>query len=307
MGSVFAELLALVAPPGCASCRAPTGAGERLCARCTRALPWLRRACPRCALPSHRGRACPASGAAFARAWAPMAYEGVARDLIAALKFRGALGVADLMAAHMAANLPAELRRPAIAGGDGWRPATDGRSSPGGGDGWRPATGGRSSPGGGDGWRPAIDGRTSLGGEGLWRPATGGRSSPGGGDGWRPATLGDGEPGLAVVVPVPTVASRSRRRGFDPAGAVAAAFARRLGRPLVACLERRDHAARQVGTGRRARRAPGRIAFVARAPPPLVLLVDDVHTTGATLDAAARALVAHGVTVVAALSYARTL
>ena len=35
--------------------------------------------------------------------------------------------------------------------------------------------------------------------------------------------------------------------------------------------------------------------------------VDDVHTTGATLDAAARALAAPGTTVVAALTYARTL
>src|SRR5262245_4026049 len=100
------DLLALLAPPACISCRAPVAAGERLCAPCTRALPWLRRACPRCALPSHRGRACPASGAAFLRAWAPMAYEGVARDLIAALKFRAALPVANLMAAHLAANLP---------------------------------------------------------------------------------------------------------------------------------------------------------------------------------------------------------
>src|SRR3954468_14350880 len=86
---------------------------------CPRALPWLRRPCARCALPSHRGRACPASGAAFLRAWAPMAYEGVARDLVAALKFRAALPVANLMAAHMAANLPAELRGPEIAGGAG--------------------------------------------------------------------------------------------------------------------------------------------------------------------------------------------
>src|SRR4051794_12187610 len=112
----LAHVVALLAPPACVSCRAPVSAGERLCPPCTRALPWLRRACPRCALPSHRGRACPASGAAFLRAWAPMAYEGVARDLVAALKFRAALGVANLMAAHMAANLPAELRGPAGAG-----------------------------------------------------------------------------------------------------------------------------------------------------------------------------------------------
>ena len=61
---------------------AVAGAGERLCAECTRALPWLRRGCPRCALPTHRGRPCPAGHAAFPRAWAPVAYEGVARQLV---------------------------------------------------------------------------------------------------------------------------------------------------------------------------------------------------------------------------------
>src|SRR6201999_3429060 len=55
----------LLAPPGCVACRAPTGAaGERLCATCVRALPWLRPGCPRCGLPSHRGRGCPAAAAA---------------------------------------------------------------------------------------------------------------------------------------------------------------------------------------------------------------------------------------------------
>jgi predicted amidophosphoribosyltransferase len=221
--NALAELIAIVAPPGCVSCHTPTAAGERLCASCTRALPWLRRGCPRCALPSHQRRACPAATAAFDRAWAPMAYEGVARDLVAALKFRSALPVADLMAAHMAANLPAPLR------------------------------------------------------------------------------------GEAAIVPVPTVRSRRRRRGFDPAGALAEALARRLERPLVPCLERRDRSGRQVGAGRKARREAGRLLFTARDTPPLALLVDDVHTTGATLDAAARALTAAGTTVAAALSYARTL
>ena len=37
------------------------------------------------------------------------------------------------------------------------------------------------------------------------------------------------------------------------------------------------------------------------------LLIDDVHTTGATLDACARALVAAGCREVVALTYARTL
>ena len=45
------------------------------------------------------------------RIWAPVAYSGPARDLVRALKFRGASAVADAMAAQMAANAPAELLR----------------------------------------------------------------------------------------------------------------------------------------------------------------------------------------------------
>ena len=40
------------------------------------------------------------------RVWAPTAYAGPARDLVRALKFRGASAVADTMAAQIAANAP---------------------------------------------------------------------------------------------------------------------------------------------------------------------------------------------------------
>ena len=40
------------------------------------------------------------------RAWAPIAYAGPARELVGALKFRGATGVAETMAAQIAANAP---------------------------------------------------------------------------------------------------------------------------------------------------------------------------------------------------------
>ena len=40
------------------------------------------------------------------RTWAPVAYAGPARKLVGALKFRGATGVADTMAAQIAANAP---------------------------------------------------------------------------------------------------------------------------------------------------------------------------------------------------------
>src|SRR3954468_7750724 len=103
------ELLALLVPPACAACRAPLARAQlRLCTDCTRALPWLPgRLCSRCGLPSHR-RGCSAVGAAYARAWAPLAYDGVARALVAALKFGSALPVAEVMAAHIAANLPGD-------------------------------------------------------------------------------------------------------------------------------------------------------------------------------------------------------
>jgi predicted amidophosphoribosyltransferase len=89
---------------------------------------------------------------------------------------------------------------------------------------------------------------------------------------------------------------------------LAARLGARLGVPVRRCLRRRDRAGRQVGTGRAQRRRAGRIVVEARAaPPPRALLLDDVHTTGATLEACARALRAAGCESVAAIAYARTL
>jgi len=91
------ELLALVVPPACLACRCVLpGAGDPLCPSCRRALPWLPEPrCPRCALPAPCG-SCPAAGAPFGEAWAPLAHDGPARALVVALKFRGRLPVADV-------------------------------------------------------------------------------------------------------------------------------------------------------------------------------------------------------------------
>jgi predicted amidophosphoribosyltransferase len=224
---ILAELIAVLAPPACAACRAPLDdAAALVCGPCLRGLPWLRTGgCRRCGLPSHAGRACPAAAAAFATAWAPLAYAGPARDLVHALKFRSALPLTRLMSAQIAANAP-----------------------------------------------PWALGRASA------------------------------------VVPVPAAPARRRRRGFDPGELLAAQVADRLGLPAVGSLRRRGRAPRQLGARRGERRAAGRLSIGVGGPVPrFALLVDDVHTTGATLDACARVLRAAGAERVHAVTYARAL
>jgi predicted amidophosphoribosyltransferase len=151
-----------------------------------------------------------------------VAHAGPAREVVAALKFRGALGLADLMAAAMAAGAPAGL----LAG--------------------------------------------------------------------------------SVLVPVPVPAARRRARGFDHAELLARALGRRTGLPVRRALERRGAAVRQLGAPRRERLATGRLSVAVRAPVSgVAVLVDDVHTTGATLAACARSLRDSGTAEVRAITYAR--
>jgi predicted amidophosphoribosyltransferase len=222
----LAAAVALVAPPACVACRRPPRPGHPLCGACRAALPWLVGArCPRCALPAPCAPRCPMAGSDIARAWAPLAFEGPARALVHALKFRGALGLAGQMASQMVATAP----------------------------------------------------------DGLLAPG-------------------------AVLVPVPTPGGRRRRRGFDHAARLAAAIAERTGLPLRACLRRAGPAPRQAGARRAARLARGRVQVaLAGGVPPRVVLVDDVHTTGATLRTCARKLAANGAFSITAITYARAL
>lgn len=78
-------------------------------------MPWLDRpCCKRCALPLPCGSACPARRQAFSRAWAAAEHAGPARALVAALKFRGAVGLADAMGAEMAHRAPPEMLGAAV-------------------------------------------------------------------------------------------------------------------------------------------------------------------------------------------------
>src|ERR671914_2873830 len=87
-------VIALLAPPLCWACGGHAPWGRPLCGGCRRALAFL-----------------PREPVALAgvRAWAPVAYEGPARDLVRALKFRGALALAGEMAALAVASVPGDL------------------------------------------------------------------------------------------------------------------------------------------------------------------------------------------------------
>lgn len=96
-----------------------------------------------------------------------------------------------------------------------------------------------------------------------------------------------------VVVPVPTAAGRVRVRGYDQVDLLGRTVGHMLTVPFRRLLLRR-HGLRQLGAtaSQRHRQAAG--AFGVRDASAVagmtVILVDDVVTTGATMDAAARVL-----------------
>jgi predicted amidophosphoribosyltransferase len=110
------------------------------------------------------------------------------------------------------------------------------------------------------------------------------------------------------LVPIPAHPARRRHEGFDHANEIAGALSRITGRPVVDCL-RRDRAVRpQHGLERneRLRNAHGSIAARPVSDIERAVLIDDVYTTGATLDAGAAALREAGIGEVTAVSFARS-
>ncbi|WP_327469136.1 ComF family protein [Baekduia sp.] len=238
-------------PAVCVACRraGDVARTDPLCRACRRALPWLGLPrCRRCGLPGECGSHCPARAQAFSGAWAPMAYAGAVPALVNALKERGAVGIARLMAAQIAATAP----------------------------------------------------------PGQW---AGGSATAG------TATQARGAPPAVALVPVPADPLRRRRRGVDHAARLAAELAPRCGLSVAPVLTRpMAVGSRQAGLSRAQRLAPDRLAVGLRtgqrappAVPSVAILVDDVHTTGATLHACALALREAGAEDVRAVTYARAL
>ncbi|WP_445151818.1 ComF family protein [Baekduia sp. Peel2402] len=219
-------LLDWLIPALCIACRGDRG--DPLCAACRAELPWLgAKLCPRCAQPRPCGR-CPARRRAFDGAWAAMAYAGPVPAVVNGLKERGALKLADTMAAQIAVAAP----------------------------------------------------------DTLWEPG-------------------------ALLIPVPADPWRRRRRGVDHARELALALGRRTHLDVAPILRRAGSDARQAGRtrGQRLRADAADVQLRTRQEncPVSVLLVDDVHTTGATLHACSLALKGFGASRVVAVTYARAV
>jgi ComF family protein len=92
-----------------------------------------------------------------------------------------------------------------------------------------------------------------------------------------------------VVTAVPTVSSHIRERGYDHTELIARQFAKLRSLPYSSLIERHDSYTQHFAS-RRERLAHARKAFKASGSPEQVLLIDDIVTTGATAQAAAKAL-----------------
>jgi predicted amidophosphoribosyltransferase len=114
-------------------------------------------------------------------------------------------------------------------------------------------------------------------------------------------------PAADVITYIPPDGDRSVKRGHQPARDLAEALGEHWSLPVDRLLERTRPVARQTTLSRVDRRRNVRGAFTAAraSVPPSVVLVDDVYTTGATVDAAATALRAAGAGRVVVVTFAR--
>jgi ComF family protein len=114
--------------------------------------------------------------------------------------------------------------------------------------------------------------------------------------------------GPAALVPVPIHAVRRRQRGYNQAELLAVELGRLAGLPVLDLLVRHRPTTRQHGLGRAARMHNLRGALAVgstEALPRVAIVVDDILTTSATLEACAETLRRHGVSRVFGFAVAR--
>ncbi|HVM32521.1 MAG TPA: ComF family protein [bacterium] len=115
--------------------------------------------------------------------------------------------------------------------------------------------------------------------------------------------------GVAALVPVPLSPERERERGYHPARLLARTLAASAGKPLGDWLRKKVSTPAQMSLPREKRLRSLRGVFAYAGPreiPSSLVLVDDVLTTGATLEECAKTLRAAGCPRVRAVVFGRT-
>jgi len=114
-----------------------------------------------------------------------------------------------------------------------------------------------------------------------------------------------------VILPIPLHPRRQRQRGFNQSALLAVHLGRLLNIPVnQKGMERVRHTNPQIGLSPKDRLENVRGAFLAdsrEVNSKQILLIDDVYTTGATMSAAADALLAAGAAGISAYCLARTV
>jgi ComF family protein len=112
----------------------------------------------------------------------------------------------------------------------------------------------------------------------------------------------------AALVPVPVHAERLRQRGYNQAALLAIELSRQSGMPVADVLQRQRATTQQHRLDRAARLRNLREAFAikpGRDPPQVAILVDDILTTSATMEACAAMLLGAGTRQVMGFAIAR--
>jgi ComF family protein len=116
-------------------------------------------------------------------------------------------------------------------------------------------------------------------------------------------------PPIDAIVPVPLHPTRFRERGFNQAALLAELLSARAAVPLLACLVRTRYTTTQTRLDRHERmenlRNAFRVTHIAAVQSRHLLIVDDVFTTGSTVDECARVLRLAGAASVRVATVAR--